>query len=153
MIGRGDIPPAPSVRLPPLVFEATEASSNTVIVSTEAVIVSVPDHKQQSLLMQPVASTARQASPLAPVYPALQAQAVEELLPCGESAFSGHGVQAVALEWSVYVPVAQGAQAPPTGPALPSLQSEYCGAEHRRSERASEIEREIERERKKASES
>ena len=56
------------------------------------------------------------------------------------------------------IPAAQGAQAPPTGPALPASQSEYCGAERRHAERereierASEIERKIERERKKESE-
>ena len=82
---------------------------------------------------------------------------MDAVLPCGELALSGHEVQTVAPDWSVYVPAAQGAQAPPTGPALPASQSEYCGAERRHVEReierASEINREIERERKKKSDS
>ena len=47
------------------------------------------------------------------------------------------------------IPAGQGAQAPPTGPALPASQSKYCGAAERErsSARARSSERSRERER------
>jgi hypothetical protein len=63
--------------------------------------------------------------PLAPVYPALQTQAVPTELPVAVVVLAaGQAVQAALPVSVLYVPTAQDVQVPPLGPVEPALQTQ-----------------------------
>ena len=60
-------------------------------------------------------------TPSGPVYPALHLQAVERLLPIGESEFTGQAVHAPEPEAALYLAASQSTHVAPSEPLAPGL--------------------------------